>query len=346
MLLMNDIHISKDNIAEFDRNWNEALELCRKRGIREIALGGDLFLSRASQTLDVLLAVHDALLRTADEGIRITLAEGNHCKVDQESLRGYCHVFDRMPAVTVVDDFLTLDDPAWEFALHMMSYFPEGGSFTSRLQALRMGGLVEGKLNYLYIHEGVNGALATPAPDELPARIFEGFDRVFAGHYHNRAVVAGTRIEYIGSSRQFNFGEDEEKGYTILYTDGSQEFVRNEANLRYRTLDTTADKVDVHLLDRIDELRADPRCRLKVRVRASEAQTVDRQRLMAAGASKVEVVAEGATLIEVPEEEVLDKFDGARLRRAYEEFCAGRSIDNVALGIAYLTKIETTPCGI
>lgn len=54
---MNDIHVSKDNIPAFQANWQEAVELCRKWGISEIAVGGDLFFSRAAQTLDVLLAV-------------------------------------------------------------------------------------------------------------------------------------------------------------------------------------------------------------------------------------------------------------------------------------------------
>ena len=59
LLLLNDIHVSKDNIPEFTANWREALDICRKMDIRDIAIGGDLFLSRAAQTLDVLLAVHD-----------------------------------------------------------------------------------------------------------------------------------------------------------------------------------------------------------------------------------------------------------------------------------------------
>lgn len=84
-----------------------------------------LFFSRAAQTLDVLLAVHDALLETSRAGIHVTLAEGNHDLVNQESVRGYCHVFDCHPDVTVVDDFLTLSRPGWEFALHLMSYFAE-----------------------------------------------------------------------------------------------------------------------------------------------------------------------------------------------------------------------------
>lgn len=88
LLLLNDIHVSKDNIPAFTANWQEAIDICRKLDVREIAVGGDLFFSRAAQTLDVLLAVHDALLTAAEHGIHVTLAEGNHDKVNQEAVRG------------------------------------------------------------------------------------------------------------------------------------------------------------------------------------------------------------------------------------------------------------------
>lgn len=94
ILLFNDIHVSNDNIPEFKLNWNEALNICDKYDISEIAIGGDLFQSRASQTLDVLLAVHDALLEAEKRQIEIIIANGNHDKVNQEAIRGYCHVFD------------------------------------------------------------------------------------------------------------------------------------------------------------------------------------------------------------------------------------------------------------
>lgn len=345
LLLFNDIHISKEHIPEFVKNWDEALSVCRKYGIKEIALGGDLFHSRVSQTLDVLLAVQDALLKVAACGLRITIAEGNHCKTDQEALRGYSHIFNPYAGVTVVDDFLTLDNPAWDFVLHMMSYFPERGSFTSRLQALTAGSLAAGKRNYLYIHQGINGALAAPAGDELPTQIFEPYDKVFVGHYHNRSVVQGTRIEYIGSARQFNFGEDIHKGYTVLYTDGSYDFIQNEANLRYHVIEIPATKVDVHLLDRIDEMLSDERCRIKVRVTGSSTDTIDKKKILDAGASKVELVCADAEQIAAPEEGVLEKFDALRIRQSYEEFCGQRSIEDVALGLSYLSKIEA-PCGI
>lgn len=79
---MNDIHISKGNTPAFQANWQEAMGICRERDIREVVVGGDLFFSRAAQTLDVLLAVRDMLVSAADHGIHVTLAEGNHDKVN------------------------------------------------------------------------------------------------------------------------------------------------------------------------------------------------------------------------------------------------------------------------
>ena len=260
LLLLNDIHISKDNIPAFKANWQEAIDICRKMDVKEIAIGGDLFFSRAAQTLDVLLAVHDALLTAAEHGIHVTIAEGNHDKVNQENERGYCHVFDQHSNVLVCDEYVSLplgDD--CRFVLHMMGYFPEDGSFCTRLDRLKEEALDPKRLNFLYIHEGINGALAQPNDKELPAKIFEDFDKVFVGHYHNRTIIDKTRIEYIGSSRQHNFGEDEEKGYTVIYTDGSHEFIKNQANTRYRVIDVAAERAGLHLMDELREIDADGR---------------------------------------------------------------------------------------
>ena len=193
LLLLNDIHVSKDNIPAFKANWQEALDVCRKMGVNEIAIGGDLFFSRAAQTLDVLLAVHDALLTAAEHGIHITLAEGNHDKVNQEAKRGYCHVFDQHPNVLVCDEFVSLPvGKDCRFVLHMMGYFPEDGSFTTRLDRLKETALDLRRLNFLNINEGINGALSQPSEKERLTGIFAGFDKVSVGHYNNRTTIPRT----------------------------------------------------------------------------------------------------------------------------------------------------------
>lgn len=347
LLLLNDIHISKDNIPAFKANWQEAIDLCRKMDVKEIAIGGDLFFSRAAQTLEVLLAVHDALLTAAEHGIHVTIAEGNHDKVNQETERGYCHVFDQHPNVLVCDEYVSLpinDD--CRFVLHLMGYFPEDGSFCTRLDRLKEEALDPKRLNFLYIHEGINGALAHPAPNELPAKIFEEFDKVFVGHYHNRTIIDKTRIEYIGSSRQHNFGEDEEKGYTVIYTDGTHEFIKNRANTRYRVIDVSAERTGLNLMDELREIDADGRYKVKVRVHAPEAtmKSIDKSALLEAGATKVELIADDEEVVNACSSSLFEKFDGNRIRETYEEFCREKQIDEVAIGLEYLSKIER-PCG-
>lgn len=343
LLLLNDIHISKDNIPAFKANWQEAIDICRKMDVKEIAIGGDLFFSRAAQTLDVLLAVHDALLTAAEHGIHVTIAEGNHDKVNQENERGYCHVFDQHSNVLVCDEYVSLplgDD--CRFVLHMMGYFPEDGSFCTRLDRLKEEALDPKRLNFLYIHEGINGALAQPNDKELPAKIFEEFDKVFVGHYHNRTIIDKTRIEYIGSSRQHNFGEDEEKGYTVIYTDGSHEFIKNQVNTRYRVIDVAAERAGLHLMDELREIDADGRYKVKVRVHAPQAamKSVDKAALLDAGATKVELIADDEEMLEVAASSLFEKFDSHRIRETYEEFCREKQIDDVAIGLEYLSKIE------
>ena len=343
LLLLNDIHISKDNIPAFKANWQEAVDICRKMDVKEIAIGGDLFFSRAAQTLDVLLAVHDALLTAAEHGIHVTIAEGNHDKVNQENERGYCHVFDQHSNVLVCDEYVSLplgDD--CRFVLHMMGYFPEDGSFCTRLDRLKEKALDPKRLNFLYIHEGINGALAQPNDKELPAKIFEDFDKVFVGHYHNRTIIDKTRIEYIGSSRQHNFGEDEEKGYTVIYTDGSHEFIKNKVNTRYRVIDVSAERAGLHLMDELREIDADGRYKVKVRVHAPQAamKSVDKAALLDAGATKVELIADDEEMLEVAASSLFEKFDSHRIRETYEEFCREKQIDDVAIGLEYLSKIE------
>lgn len=343
LLLLNDIHISKDNIPAFKANWQEAIDICRKMDVKEIAIGGDLFFSRAAQTLDVLLAVHDALLTAAEHGIHVTIAEGNHDKVNQENERGYCHVFDQHSNVLVCDEYVSLplgDD--CRFVLHMMGYFPEDGSFCTRLDRLKEEALDPKRLNFLYIHEGINGALAQPNDKELPAKIFEEFDKVFVGHYHNRTIIDKTHIEYIGSSRQHNFGEDEEKGYTVIYTDGSHEFIKNQVNTRYRVIDVAAERAGLHLMDELREIDADGRYKVKVRVHAPQAamKSVDKAALLDAGATKVELIADDEEMLEVAASSLFEKFDSHRIRETYEEFCREKQIDDVAIGLEYLSKIE------
>ena len=337
-LLLNDIHISKDNLPEFQTNWNEAIQICIDKGISDMIIGGDLWQSRSAQTLDVLMAVRQAILKATAQGLYLTIAEGNHCKVDQESLLGYSHIFSAYPNVDVIDSY-TVIDISDSTVLYVMSYFPENGSFIERLNQLLNKDFDKNKYNVLYIHEGIRGGLAIPSDDELPASIFEPFDAVLVGHYHDRKRVPGTKIEYIGASRQHNFGEDEEKGYTILFDDGSYEFIKNKANTRYKTqILNFADLQEGAFSVSNDGIPH--KLRLCVRCTSAEASTIDKKKLIEMGCTKVEVVTEDTVAKEVANHALEHKFDKNGIKAEYATFCADKGIANVEMGLQYLDKIN------
>lgn len=339
-LLINDIHVSKDNITEFRKNWNEALNICQQQRIPYLIIGGDLWQSRSAQTLDTLMAVREAILTaTKQYDLNIIIAEGNHCKVNQEQYEGYSHIFSDYEYVEVVNESSRLDisDTA---CLWIMSYFPENGSFTERLNSVKSH-LDSDRTNLLYIHEGIKGGLSTPSDNEVPANIFSDFDAVLVGHYHDRKKIPGTKIEYIGSSRQHNFGEDEEKGYTILYTNGSTKFIKNEVNQRYKVIDVNISEMNEDLMDMLADIKSDPRYKVKVRIKCDSTQSssVDKAKLSECGVTKIELVTEQTTVTNVDNSVITQKFDKAGIKQKYTDFCLQKSIDS-QLGLYYLEKIH------
>lgn len=336
-LLSNDWHLNKDNIEEFNKNWNEMLAICQQYGITDVCIEGDFFTSRASQTLATLLAARHALDKAVAMGLYMTIAEGNHDLVDQEAIEGYNHLWKGLKSIEIIDTHKALYWEGCDFALLMMSYFPEDGSFLDRLEIA----VVETLAEYpnleksdiiLYIHEGVHGALGDfEIPGELPQEPLLGFKSVLCGHYHNRVKIPNTNIEYIGSTRQANFGEDEEKGYSILYSDGSYEFVKNEVNTRFQTIDLNISDIDGFNLSKDDRYKY----KVKVKCNESQAKNIDKQKLIDLGFHKVEVIAETLAQTEVTTADIQEKYDKQGIKKEYQNYCNDKAIDS-KLGMKYL----------
>lgn len=342
-LLINDIHVSKDNIAEFNMNWDEALMVCQREGVSEIIVGGDMFTERSSQTLAVLLAVKHALDKAVQKGINVTIAEGNHDLVDNEALEGYNHLFVGQKGVDVVDTYREFRWEDCDFVFVVMSYFAENGSFLDWMDKMftdilvRNRDIVSSEQDIiLYIHEGIRGALGGVESDkELPQEPFLDYKAVLCGHYHNRIKLKGTNIQYIGSSRQHNFGEDEEKGYTILYSDGSTDFVKNEVNTRYKTVEIDFDNIKVLNGYFSDDSYKNYKVRVKVHCTEQQAKIFDKQQLLEFGFNKIEIVVDTPVVKESVSMSIEDKFDKQGIKKEYQNFCNEQDIDS-ELGIKYL----------
>lgn len=340
-LLMNDIHVSANNIPEFIKNYKEAIGICKELKIERIIVGGDLFVSRASQTLEVMLAVQKFVKDCESEDISLTLANGNHDKTNQQSHLGWCHLFADLNA-SIVDFYsLSIGD---DVCITTVPYFPENGSFIEVVNDVINSELHLQRKSYpsrkqiLYCHEGIAGALKVPAESDLNPDLFGFFDKVLVGHYHDRCKIKGTNIEYIGSSRQHNFGENEDKGYTIVYHDGSVEFVKNNANVRFVTIVANFEDIGDKLFENI-LFYSEDNYKVRVIVKCKDiTNTSDASsKLIENGAFKVIFESGDVEDLSVDQTNLFVKFDKSKIKDSYQRFCEENEYD-VKMGMSYLEK--------
>jgi exonuclease SbcD len=340
-VLLTDSHLHKDNISQVEDIWEQAIALCRKLKVNRILHGGDMVTARQAQPLSVLESMLRTRARLLEEGLELDAIEGNHDRSNLEAEFGYPSVFatDNFrihPASTTLD----FDD----VIIHMLSYFPENGSYCERLENLNKS-VKKKKFNILVTHVGVNGGLSHESASsnkEVPTSIFSKFDTVLIGHYHNQCQIDGTEIYYVGSTHQSNFGEDSNKGFTILYSDGSHEFVKSKFQ-EFRTMQIDADEIDTKFLKKLkkDIDSSGDKVRVVIVGDDSKLKTVDKKAFVEAGVSKIKLRSDNAEFEDKAAPTVTEyvSFTKKEIVQEYKKFSVANEFDS-ELGLEYLQEIK------
>lgn len=244
-VIITDTHSDKDSWNDTELLYDQAMSLCDELGTNNLFMLGDAFTSRTAQALRVLGSFKSIVKRAQKRGIDIHAIAGNHDKTDQESEESYLDMYEDYDNFHLYKAGTSVSLSG--ITCHFLPYFPEGGSYLGRLQELVKNAKKIGGINVLLTHVAVDGVVnndGTGVSNRLKAIFFKHFTKVMVGHYHNRSKV-GSNIFYIGSDRQRNYGEDDDKGFTVLYSDGSHEYVNSKFQ-RYikRGVDLTQLDVD------------------------------------------------------------------------------------------------------
>lgn len=335
ILLANDFHIAKDNIEEFRKNWEEMLQVCKEHDVKKVLIGGDLFDSPTVQSLPVMQTVMDMLAKTDDIGINVSISPGNHDKPNRQSADSWVDCLESYADIIKVPHCTQLSDRLYIIQFPYYLEDTELGKQLKHVDELLQERKIEKEDVILYLHAGVHGALGDfDVPNELPQEKLKGYRKVLCAHYHNRTYIKGTEIYYIGASRAHNFGEDEEKGYTLLYPDGTTRFVKNKVNIRYVTEYLNLKDLKSWKNEHNDLYKV----RLIISCKSSEVETIDKQALFNKGVNKVELDTEKIQAIKVEQSDISDKFDSSNLKQEYQNFCKEKELDN-KMGLRYLNEI-------
>lgn len=236
-LLMTDTHLSESTI-EINRSiWKQAVDTCKGKGIKRIFHMGDVFDSRKSQTQELLLVLDELLCMVSEEGLDIIIIPGNHDKTSYESQDSFLHPFRFHPSVTIVSNYWGVGNKTYsEFPDDMIVMFApffdeKSGKYAEVLKAHKQACSDKYKHRILLTHIGVNEAVMNGGSiieNHLDSNLFDDFTKVYVGHFHDYQELNKGKIVYIGSTYQSNYGEDNKKGFQILKSDGSLEFIKSK----------------------------------------------------------------------------------------------------------------------
>lgn len=214
-----DIHLVRENIEEVFKLIEEGCDLSDQLGIDLFFISGDVLDSRVSQRLDVLIGLHRIFDLLEQRGKHALIIPGNHDKTDYKAKESFLDPFAHHPAITLFPEYEPVLVEGVLF--HFLPFFEYGCElFNDNLEELLFN-VDSSKKNVLIGHMAVEGSVnndGSKVTGVLNRGQLKTLDLVLLGHYHNTHSI-GKNIIHIPSLRQNNFGEDENKGFTVVYED-------------------------------------------------------------------------------------------------------------------------------
>jgi DNA repair exonuclease SbcCD nuclease subunit len=214
-VIISDVHCNLQTLELADAAMNQAIDLANKLQV-PLIVAGDLHDSKANMRAECV----NRMLTTIRKAHKCYILRGNHDQINEKSeehalnfLNGY--------SVTIIDE------PAYneDMNLYMIPYQHDINKLISILKETPEG-------STLVMHQGITGSNSGEYIQDKTALIPEdvtGF-RVISGHYHARQTIRlpkGGVWDFIGNPYTLTFGEanDPEKGFRVLHSDGSLQFV-------------------------------------------------------------------------------------------------------------------------
>lgn len=227
-VISNDWHLKPDNIEIVRGLVEQMVTYSLQQGIKEFIVLGDIFDSRIAQREEVLTAFHEIIKMVMDAGLEVWVIPGNHDKTDYESDNSFLTPYAGNAKFTLITKHGGMPFPKHKIHLMMLPFWSEEVWIERFHEAKEyMGEYYNGTdfKNILLTHIAVTGSRNNDGEyvsSKISTGMFKDFHKVLSGHYHDQQKI-GDNFYHLPSIRQNNFGENNQKGMTILYSDGSHE---------------------------------------------------------------------------------------------------------------------------
>jgi DNA repair protein SbcD/Mre11 len=333
-IISTDWHLKRDNVEAIKDLVNQQCELAKKEGVNYLICLGDVFDSRKAQELTVLTAFNDIIDNIHHNELKLLVISGNHDKVDYLSYNSFLDSFAHHPAITLFRE--ANQQSIGGVTLHFMPFFDE----SIWKKKLNEKSLNFTDKNILLTHIAVTGSKNNDGTlQETPVKVsdFKKYDAVLSGHFHNFQIIKPNFV-HIQSIQQNNYGEDNQKGFTILYDDCTISFVKSKFK-EYKKYTFDIDKSTKKELDEFIKEHSNQEDNIRVEIIGSQAKLNSLKREVFAN-NGIDLKTKNKEVTEAIEATLTDEvveFNPEKIKEKFKQFCEEKEHD-FNKGIVYLNK--------
>lgn len=359
LVLITDTHLKEENKDIVIHVFSEAMSHALSRDLTTVYCLGDIFESRKGQLASLLCAFEDILDMYQDNNVKLITCVGNHDKTDYSDSYSFLSPFKHHPALHLVPVFETFDiNENTTFSL--LSFFDDVlylQYITKLKEQLSLNS--PGKRHLLGTHIGISGVRMHSGEEfkseKINGKVFDFFQEVYVGHFHDAGTYFNN-VHYIGSAFQHDFGEDMDKGLSIISENNdtsldkiqlnNSEGENNDILVEKIQLDTPCFRKFVYNVDSVNEstylyiqkLKEDnPNDMIRVVLTGQDAdiKAFNKFNLLSLGID-IKIKSDKIERMEI--ENNVHMFDNNNIKEQFKVFCEKSSLD-VVKGESYLTQI-------
>lgn len=321
-VISTDRHLKEENALDLLDLSEQEIALAQKLKVKTVIWLGDIFDSRLSQRQELLNCLTLMIQMYHEAGLQIICIPGNHDKTDYEDDDSFLTAYKYHPG------FDLIETPQARVIGGVDFDFVPFYSVDMWLDKFAELDPPPGLKSVLCSHTAVQGSINNDGKvveNRIKTKLFNKYGKVLLGHYHN-AQQPASNVFHLPSIRQNNFGEDEEKGFTVLYDDVSFDFVKSDF-VPYREV-----KIDVATVTKAElqklhtEIDDGVHSRVVLIGDQQAVKAVNKKWFTEHGIA-VKAKYTDVEVTETEETEAVQKLSGEDLKEKFEAFCAEKGYD-------------------
>lgn len=342
-VIFTDLHLKESNFQSIeDILINQGINVCKEHNITRCFCLGDVFDSRISQKQNVLSSWGRILDAYDRAGIEMVCIRGNHDSSDYRSSDSFLKPFKYHPNFRLVDDIDIISIDKVTFGC--IAYYDEDiwiERFNELMECLQDESGDAERIVCLG-HIAITGSrnLGYVTENRLTLKMFQDFDMTFQGHFHDFQEVSENFV-HLGSLVQNNFGEDEKKGFWLIFDDLTYSLIPSKGK-SYKKLVVDLDNMTFKQADKViknfKKENQDAYVRVEFQGSKDQLEAVDKKVYQDLGLDvkmKMNEIEDASIDDECKEVKALDNSD---IVERFKEFCTQNEF-NYEEGLSILEQV-------